>query len=268
MPLTAHYLRIGSMKLATILCLGLLLPVSALLADDIVSITSASHKTGLLELFTSEGCSSCPPADKWLGSLADKGYQDETVIPVAFHVDYWDYLGWRDIYAEHKYSERQHQHVVQNRLATAYTPQLILDGKNLRPSGLLDSRLRKINSEKASVNITLRARSLSDDRLQLQAEVSAVTDAPAQPARLMIAVVTDKIVSSVGAGENSGRTLNHYHVSREMLGPFDVSTKAATRIDQEIRLPEGTSKDNSSIIAFVETDKQEILQAVRLQLGK
>lgn len=86
--------------------------------------TSAAQAPALVELYTSEGCNSCPPADRWLSRLP----RDGSVIPLAFHVDYWDYLGWRDRFASAQFSERQRQQLSVNGSRFPYTPQVVVNG--------------------------------------------------------------------------------------------------------------------------------------------
>lgn len=266
MPPATDNLRIACMKAISLTGLVLAILSTDLLADNTLTVTSHDHKTGLLELFTSEGCNSCPPAERWLGTLAANGYHDHQLIPIAFHVDYWDYLGWRDIYANPEYSKRHQKHVVQNRLSTAYTPQLILDGKNLRPSRLLGSRLNEINKKKVDTHITLTAKILTEAAIQLEATVTDDAGTTAKNPELFIALVTEKIISPVAAGENAGHTLTHHHVARKLLGPFTVNNNDKTSISKQINLPAGNTIEGTSIVAFLQTKQQEILQAVRLPL--
>src|SRR5215218_3837153 len=94
--------------------------------------TSARHRVPLLELYTSEGCDSCPPADRWISSLASRGYGSDRVVVLAFHVDYWDRLGWPDRFAQTRFTERQRAINDRNRSRVIYTPQLVLNGKDYR----------------------------------------------------------------------------------------------------------------------------------------
>ena len=89
---------------------------------------SPAHSVALVELYTSEGCSSCPPADQWLSGLANEGFTSDKVVPLAFHVDYWDYIGWKDPYASPKFTDRQRQVVEAGRAMFAYTPQVLFNG--------------------------------------------------------------------------------------------------------------------------------------------
>ena len=99
------------------------------------SAQSAGTTTALVELYTSEGCDSCPPADRWLSSLGARGYAPDRVVPIALHVDYWDYIGWKDPYARQAYSARQRKMASLARAAMVYTPQVLLQGRDFRALG-------------------------------------------------------------------------------------------------------------------------------------
>src|SRR5258706_14099202 len=92
--------------------------------------TSPQTTTALVELYTSEGCDSCPPADRWLSSLGPKGFAPDRVVPIALHVDYWDYIGWKDPYARHAHSARQRKMAKLARAAIEYTPRGLLEGQD------------------------------------------------------------------------------------------------------------------------------------------
>jgi len=96
------------------------------------SAKSGTQSTPLLELYTSEGCSSCPPADKWMSSIAGSGFTADKVVPLAFHVDYWDYIGWKDRFGKAEYSNRQRQAAKHDFAAFVYTPQVMLNGTDFR----------------------------------------------------------------------------------------------------------------------------------------
>ena len=111
------------------LACSLLSPTAiALTNNKLCSAQSTDHIVPLIELYTSEGCSSCPPADQWLSGLADQGFTNDKVIPLAFHVDYWDYIGWKDRFASPKFTARQRQVVDAGRAKFAYTPQVLFNG--------------------------------------------------------------------------------------------------------------------------------------------
>src|SRR5512134_1318682 len=93
---------------------------------------SSATTTALVELYTSEGCDSCPPADRWLSSLGSRGHAPDRVVPVALHVDYWDYIGWKDPYAKALFSSRQRRLAQVMRAKIVYTPQVLLQGEDFR----------------------------------------------------------------------------------------------------------------------------------------
>src|SRR5471032_2832661 len=90
---------------------------------------SPEKTIALVELYTSEGCDSCPPADRWLSSLGPRGFAPDKVVPIALHVDYWDYIGWKDPYARQLHSARQRRMAQLARAAMVYTPQVLLQGQ-------------------------------------------------------------------------------------------------------------------------------------------
>ncbi|MGH8632371.1 MAG: DUF1223 domain-containing protein, partial [Burkholderiales bacterium] len=115
--------------------------------------TSASRRVALLELYTSEGCSSCPPADRFMRSLEARGFDSGKVVALAFHVDYWDSLGWRDRFAQPGFSLRQRSAADRAGARFVYTPQFLLDGRDLARGWLsadFASRLASINRQNAS----------------------------------------------------------------------------------------------------------------------
>src|SRR2546430_7591383 len=120
------------------------------------SALSGERTTALVELYTSEGCSSCPPADRWLSCLG-KTHRPEVVVPLALHVDYWDYIGWKDPYAKREFSQRQRRLSQLQRLALVYTPQVLLEGMDFRSWGQpeFDRELARINAQPARARLEL-----------------------------------------------------------------------------------------------------------------
>lgn len=162
---------------------------------------SAARQLQLVELYTSEGCNSCPPADRWLSGL--KARPD--VLAAAFHVDYWDRLGWVDRFGSARHTERQAEQQRHSGAGFSYTPQVLVNGRDWRgwPAlPLLDSP--------ASVQITLQRL----DSRQVSVDVVAQRGAPPRLA-LWWAMLEDGHSSAVAAGENHGVTLRHDHVVRQ-----------------------------------------------------
>jgi hypothetical protein len=190
---------------------------------------SGPQRTALLELYTSEGCDSCPPADKWLSELAARNLKSDRLLALAFHVDYWNYIGWVDPYAQARFSDRQRQHSVRRRASFVYTPQFLLNGADYRRGVVfddIDAKVKAINQTQPLADIRL---ALSNRGGALDAVADAAT-APSQPrgAQLFLALYESNLLTAVKAGENKGRTLRHDFVVRELAGPlaFDDNGKA------------------------------------------
>jgi hypothetical protein len=180
-----------------------LLIASALLAGT--SLASATPRPAVVELFTSQGCSSCPPADAYIGELAQRA----DVLALTFHVQYWDDLGWRDRFGLPAATSRQSRYSMALHLATVYTPQVVIDGR----ADFVGSDRKSIGGSLASprtgVPVTM---AVSDG--QILVDVGAQGDAAASDV-LLIAYLR-AAVSPIGRGENSGRTLKEYNIVREI----------------------------------------------------
>ena len=171
-------------------------------AAPICSARSGTVAPAVVELYTSEGCSSCPPADRWLSRLkAEPG-----VVALAFHVDYWDRLGWKDRFASADYTQRQVQQQAVSGARFSYTPQVIVDGVD-RPDWPRASVAASARTSAVDVQ-------LSRDGQRVTAVVAALKGAPARLAAYW-AVTEQNHVSAVKAGENDGVTLTHDGVVRE-----------------------------------------------------
>jgi len=121
--------------------------------------SSSKHPVALIELYTSQGCSSCPPAEEWLGNLEKIGINNNQAIPLALHVDYWDYIGWQDQFAQKYFTKRQYQYRKTNHSASVYTPQIIFNGNDVR--GLeLNNSLTELSGKNAVVVFNVEAKTL------------------------------------------------------------------------------------------------------------
>jgi hypothetical protein len=173
--------------------------------DRVNHFSSGEHQNYLIELYTSEGCSSCPPADRWLSKIKESDKLWNDVIPIAFHVDYWDYIGWKDKFADKRYSNRQRNYARQYRETTVYTPGIRVNGF---PWGSWrDSKLDEFNDlDDAALAGNL---SLSTNK---ENEFNALFLSK-QPIKdnglvLNVAILGMEIKTKVQRGENSGRMLN------------------------------------------------------------
>jgi hypothetical protein len=252
------------MRLVPVLALALLaFPAGA---DDCVA-RSGERTAALVELYTSEGCSSCPPADRWLSSLAARGYAPERVVPLALHVDYWDYIGWKDPYAKREFSQRQRKLTQRQRLALVYTPQVLLQGRDFRRwgSAAFDEAVAKINAQPARARIALRIRSAMPDRLEVEASAELLDAAQARDAALYLAAYENRLESRVTAGENRGRVLEHDYVVLEWRGPFGFGPGLRLERRSELPLLPGAAPAHSGVAAFVQNRRTaEVLQALML----
>jgi hypothetical protein len=188
------------MKLMFCLIAGMLAATVAIAAP--VQFQSSARQTALVELFTSEGCSSCPPAESWLSGLkAAPGLWSE-FVPLAFHVDYWDYLGWRDRWADGRFSDRQRAYVRWWGSDSLYTPGVVLNGGEWRGW----SGRTTVPANGGTQTGVLKV--ISEDRNHWQ-----VSFAPAKPGTMSYQVNAALLVSGmhsdVKVGENAGRHLTH-----------------------------------------------------------
>jgi hypothetical protein len=223
--------------------------------------TSGAGTAALVELYTSEGCSSCPPADRWLASLGSR-YPDGNVVPLALHVDYWDYIGWKDPYAKREFSLRQRKFSQLQRMALVYTPQVLLQGRDFRAWGgkAFDQALAKINAQPARAKLRLAV--VAADRNLMEIEAMAELLQPSAEAGLYLAAYQSRLESSVQAGENRGRLLTHDYVVLEWQGPFAFAGKTLTERRKVPLLP-GAGPANSGVAAFVQDRRTgEVLQAL------
>ena len=197
----------------------------------------------VVELFTSEGCSSCPPADAVLG---DAARDNPAVYALAFHVDYWDNLGWPDRFSSHHATARQHDYARSFGTSSLYTPQMIVGGTDQftgadqRHAG---ASIARALSRPAPVRMSLRAHAAGD---------SVVVDfeaAGAPPdARVAVALLQHEATIEVRAGENAGRTLRHSNVVRAF------TSVPAARSSATLTLPSSLRGADGEIVAFVQRD--------------
>jgi len=172
-------------------------------AVDACSAASTRQVAPVVELYTSEGCNSCPPADRWLSKLKS----DPAVVALAFHVDYWDRLGWKDRFASAVFTARQASQQASNGARFSYTPQVVVDGRD------------RTDWSRATVSTPARPAAAVDVAVSHQGErfVATVRPAPGAPPRLAAywAVTEQGHVTAVKAGENEGVTLHHDFVVRD-----------------------------------------------------
>ena len=251
------------MAMRRLLCflLFFLLIVPAIPKAAECTASSGAGTAALVELYTSEGCSSCPPAERWLASL-DSRYPAGKIVPLALHVDYWDYIGWKDPYAKREFSLRQRKFSQLQRMALVYTPQVLLQGRDFRRWGAkaFDEALAKINAQPARAKLKLTVAGAEPGALQVEA-LAELLQWPAE-ADLYVAAYRSGLQSQVKAGENRGRLLTHDYVVLEWQGPFALAGKTLSERRKVPLLP-GATPSNSGVAAFVQERRTgEVLQAL------
>ena len=235
----------------------LLLVVSAFAAFGIVTKNTADKKEkksyiksyssfAVLELFTSEGCSSCPPADRLLPQLVT---ENTNVIPLSFHVDYWNRLGWTDPFSNVEFSDRQREYGRQFRLESIYTPQLIINGEfetvgSNRSAAETD--IKNVLKEKAAVEIAIDGVKKEGNTLL----VSCALTGNVGQSDVIAALVQKHAEMNVKAGENRGAKLSHTNVVRSFL-----QGSAQQRMKLEIEIPHDLTEDNMQLIVYTQQKK-------------
>lgn len=205
--------------------------VAAIRAD--VTIRSGPEAVALIEVYTSEDCSSCPPAEKWLGERNRDPGLWKTFVPVAFHVNYWDHLGWRDALANKAFTDREHAYAAAWNSQSVYTPCFVCNGLEWRPS----ERVGTASGNAAGLLII----KWSAETNRCEVKYSPAGKGAAAPnLEVSVALLGSGIVSNVRKGENAGRELRHEFVAlrlersamkRDALGAWSASVVLPPRSD-------------------------------------
>jgi hypothetical protein len=209
----------------------------------------------LVELFTSEGCSSCPPADALLQQLdASQPVSGAQIIVLSEHVDYWDHDGWKDPHSSHFLTDRQESYIKALGLATAYTPQLIVDGSaELR--GDLEQLNRTFKEALSAPKFAVHIGSVTFEGAPTPT-VRAHIDADGLSAKhggdVFVALAIDQVQSQVLRGENSGRNLKHVAVVQSLTKIGKLEKGKAFDRDFALKLPPGMQPTNIRVVAFVQ----------------
>ncbi len=218
------------------------------------TVRSDSQTHALVELYTSEGCSTCPPADHWISDLAARG--DKRIVPIAFHVTYWDYIGWKDRFADSRYTDRQRDFAKAQDSEMVYTPQVIIGGRDFRRWPIksdVEKAIEEIAASPAPASIAITSKPSGDRGI----EGSASLKPGGKNVELYVALTQDGLSSKVTRGENRGETLNHNAVVRDFadIGSGDGTFRFKPAADWDLT--------HMSLIAFAQdTRTGRVLQAV------
>ncbi len=227
----------------------------------------AARRFALIELFTSEGCSSCPPADRVLSDLRGQARMNSSPIyAIAFHVDYWNRLGWRDRFSSPEYSARQHEYRAAMGLSSIYTPQMVINGRaefNGSDRSRADREITRALGMTAPVAVTA---SLAARRPGEPFNVEVASPDCPDGAKAYAALVEDGLSTQVAAGENSGRRLEHDGVVRALVSA-PIGEGSGTRLTLDP--PADFNDAKASILVFIqERESMHVLGATALPAGR
>ena len=185
---------------------------------------------------------------------------------MAFHIDYWDYLGWPDRFAKAKFSQRQRSIASRNRSRTVYTPQQVLQGQDFRNHGRLRQSVSHINRTKSRADIRLQATPQSGI-LAIAAQVTVTAQEARQHAVAFVALYENNLSTQVRAGENGGRILHHDFVVRRWLGPLAADPQGLLHVQRNLRLGEDWKTRHLGVVVCVLNSRDgDVLQVVSLPL--
>ncbi|MDW3197111.1 MAG: DUF1223 domain-containing protein [Cytophagales bacterium] len=227
-----------------------------------VDETPAEKPFVIVELFTSEGCSSCPSADKLLSEIVDEQQSDVEVIGLSFHVDYWDYIGWKDPYARRAFTDRQRAYATKLRSYQVYTPQMVVNGKHEFVGSDRRTWARVLtteSSENPSFKYELGTITKSKDQLSFSVSTENQKDL-----LINVAIIERGLSQQVTRGENRGRKLSHDNVVRA----YDIQPVSQKNLGLSIGIPTDLDESNSSLVVyFQKASNYEIVGAQQIALS-
>jgi hypothetical protein len=227
----------------------------------------------IVELFTSEGCSSCPPADALLVKLDERRrLGNAEIITLEEHVDYWDQLGWHDPFSSAQWTQRQQDYAVSFKNDGVYTPQMVVDGRT-EFVGSSQSQARSAIADagqqpKADVTILTKEEAL---QVRIKVDVKMLPAPAPHEAQVWLAVTESGLHSNVLRGENAGEDLHHAAVVRSLrkVGNAKTNQEFSFSGEQEVRLDAGWKRENLKFVAFVQDPKsRHILGAASARMAQ
>ncbi len=257
------------MKILKIAILAVFLVSAGMISK---AITGHIHKSNsslankgfaVVELFTSEGCSSCPPADE-LVSRIQKESAGQPIYILAYHVDYWNRLGWKDVFSNAEYAKRQGQYSEWLKSGSVYTPQIVVNGQKEfigSEEGILRNAIKSNLQKSSPLTLNLNEVKLNNSSISLQYHTEAVSNNTS----LVLALVEKAAQSKVKSGENSGRTLSHVQIVRQLQS---LSLNGKGNGNTVIVIPQSLNAKDLELIGFLQNKSNgEILAATRTELN-
>lgn len=217
----------------------------------------------VVELFTSQGCSSCPAADRLLTRLGAEPELSTRLFPLAFHVDYWNHIGWTDPFSSRTWTERQRRYARELSGGRVYTPQLVVNGRTQTVGNDEEevlALLREALARKPAADLHVRLSAAGGpDRLRAQvtAEMARAPEAKLKSLELLVALYQKDLTTSVGQGENEGRRLENDYVVRhlERAGKLRAQAGATTEADVTFALEPDWNRSDLGVVAFLQDPK-------------
>lgn len=227
---------------------------------------TGAQRGALVELYTSEGCSSCPPADHWFAELAANADPVRLSL-LAFHVDYWDSIGWPDRFGSGAYSDRQRDRVGNAGSKAVYTPQVMLGQRVGFPWGASAAlgSLRSVNAKPSPVGLDLSA-TQSGNGFDVALKALPAAGGALSDSALYLALYENGLTTQVKAGENNGMQLHHERVVRQLLGPYPLSGLPWSRVLHVVPTHDA-HQDRLGLTAFIQSHSGDTLQALSLPLA-
>lgn len=225
------------------------------------SATQAAARTPVLvELFTSEGCSSCPPADRFLEKLDQQPQSGAEMIVLSEHVDYWNHIGWKDPFSSHFFSERQSAYAKRFGLDSVYTPEMVVDGSTEFVGGDSPKAENVLQSAARGPKIPVQLSGVSFDpphTLRVHVESGPLDNTYGVPtAEVYVALALNHAQSQVSAGENAGHQLTHVSVTRSLVKVAELNRSQSLKQDIAVKLGPSDDVNNLRLIAFLQEPRQ------------
>ena len=243
-----HLARYRRLSLFSLLGLALAVSQRGAAEEGPSPATAPAPPFAVVELFTSEGCSSCPAAEAYLGELTREARASGgRVYTLAFHVDYWDYLGWKDPFGDVAHTKRQRAYAKALKAANVYTPQMIVNGVD---AFVGSDRRKGRQAIEAALKRSAAARlALNVEQTREGIKVGYETMAMRKTVQLNVALVERGLVTAVGRGENAGRTLHHENVVRAFKS---LRLTGDARGSLSLPRPKSLKPEHASVIAFAQ----------------